>query len=353
MPENHDADPDAALQHILTADRTATALTPPETRCYDRANSNHRCKGMADDRPQSRSDPRTLRLLRQCGEAQARGGGAAVLGSDAAAGLRPRASDEWRLQPAQGLPHRSRLRQRRREHAPGGRHALADADHARRVGGIRGEDRGGPGHRAARSGGRDPRDPVGLGHLDAGQGARGREGLRRGRHRTSRRELPAQQGRQGLSGRADHRDPAAGALRFPRQPQHAQRAARLFPQARLAPDRGVPDPQPAAPRASGADVPRGPRGPGEPADPSGGGADQAGRYRPLHAGALLRGGARPVPGRNHLDEPAEPRDAHGRSARGGLARHHPAQPRLHPHDRRARPCRSGQELGGRGFLRTL
>jgi sulfate adenylyltransferase len=39
----------------------------------------------------------------------------------------------------------------------------------------------------------------------------------------------------GLSRRPDHRHPAAGALRFPRPPRHAQRAARLFPQARLAP----------------------------------------------------------------------------------------------------------------------
>ncbi len=61
---------------------------------------------------------------------------------------------------------------------------------------------------------------------------------------------------QGLSGRPDHRHPAADALRFPRPPRHAERAARAVPQARLAPGRGVPDPQPAAPRASGTDLPR-------------------------------------------------------------------------------------------------
>jgi sulfate adenylyltransferase len=60
----------------------------------------------------------------------------------------------------------------------------------------------------------------------------------------------------GLSGRRDHRHPAADPLRFPRPPRHAERAARLFPQARLAPRRGLPDPQPAAPRAPGTDLPR-------------------------------------------------------------------------------------------------
>ena len=50
--------------------------------------------------------------------------------------------------------------------------------------------------------------------------------------------------------------PAARPLRFPRPPRHAQRAAGLFPQARLAQDRRLPDAQPAPPRAPGADVPR-------------------------------------------------------------------------------------------------
>ena len=35
-----------------------------------------------------------------------------------------------------------------------------------------------------------------------------------------------------------------------------ERTARLFPQARLAPHRRLPDPQPPAPRASGTDLPR-------------------------------------------------------------------------------------------------
>ena len=51
--------------------------------------------------------------------------------------------------------------------------------------------------------------------------------------------------------------------------QHAERAPRLLPQARLAADRRLPDPQPAAPRAPGADLPRRARGAGEPADPPG------------------------------------------------------------------------------------
>ena len=140
---------------------------------------------------------------------------------------------------------------------------------------------------------------------------------------------------------------------FRSRAQHAERAARLLPQARLAPDRRLPDPQPAAPRAPGADLPRRARGAGEPADPPGRRHDQARRHRPLHPGALLRGGARPVSGLDHDAVAAQPRDAHGRPARGGLARHHPPQPRLHPHDRRPRPCRPGQEQPGQGLLRPL
>ncbi len=125
---------------------------------------------------------------------------------------------------------------------------------------------------------------------------------------------------QGLSRRPGHRHPAAGALRFQGAARHAQRTARLFPQARLAAHRRLPDPQPAAPRASGTDLPRRPRGPGQPADPPRRRHDQARRRRPFHPRALLRGGARPVPVLDHLAVAAQPRHAHGRPARGGLAR---------------------------------
>ncbi len=64
-------------------------------------------------------------------------------------------------------------------------------------------------------------------------------------------------------------------------------------------------------------------GAGQPADPPGRRHDQARRRRPLHPRALLRGGAGQIPGRDHHDEPAEPRHAHGRPARGGLARADP------------------------------
>ena len=131
------------------------------------------------------------------------------------------------------------------------------------------------------------------------QGARGREGLRRRRQRAPGGQLPAQHRRPGLSGRPGHRHPAAGALRFPRPPRHAERAARLFPQAGLAQGRRLPDPQPAAPRAPGTDLPRREGGAGQPADPPGRRHDQAGRRRPLHPRALLRGGAGQVPGLDH------------------------------------------------------
>ncbi len=160
-----------------------------------------------------------------------------------------------------------------------------------------------PGHRAARPGRRDPCHHVGHRQVEPRQGARGRKGLRRERSGPPGRELPAQHGRPGLSGRADHRHPAARALRLQGPPRHAERVARLFPQARLASHRGLPDPQPAAPRPPGTDLPRRPRSAGQPADPPGRRHDQARRCRPLHPRALLRGGARQVSRRNDDDVP--------------------------------------------------
>ena len=43
-------------------------------------------------------------------------------------------------------------------------------------------------------------------------------------------------------------------------------------------------------------------------------------------------------------QPAEPGDAHGRSARGGLARDHSQELRLHALHCRSRSCRPGQRF---------
>ena len=59
------------------------------------------------------------------------------------------------------------------------------------------------------------------------------------------------------------------------------------------------------------------------------------------------------PAVDHHDEPAEPGHAHGRPARGAVARADPQEPRLHPFHRRPRPCRPRQEQRRRGFLRPL
>ena len=92
---------------------------------------------------------------------------------------------------------------------------------------------------------------------------------------------------------------------------------------------------------------------GEPAHPSGRRHDQTGRRRPFHPRALLRGGAGQISGVDHAPEPSEPGHADGRPARGALARDHPQEPRADPFHRRSRPCRSGQEQPGQGFLRPL
>ncbi len=182
---------------------------------------------------------------------------------------------------------------------------------------------------------------------------RGARGLRLDRSAPPRGQLSDEHRWPRLSRRPGHRHPAADALRLQVAPRHAERAARLFPQARLAPDRRLPDAQPAAPGAPGADLPRRARGAGEPADPPRRRHDQARRHRPFHARALLRGGARQIPGRDDAPVAAEPRHADGRPARGRLARADPAQPRLHAFHRRARPCRPRQGQPGQGFLRAL
>jgi sulfate adenylyltransferase len=87
--------------------------------------------------------------------------------------------------------------------------------------------------------------------------------------------------------------------------------------------------------------------------PPRGGHDQARRRGPLHPRALLRGGAGPVPVLDHAPVAPQPRDAHGRPARGALARPHPQEPRAHPLHRGPRPCGAGQEQPGPRLLRAL
>ena len=137
---------------------------------------------------------------------------------------------------------------------------------------------------------------------------------------------------------------AAPPLRLRPAPPDAGRAARPVRAPRLAQGRRLPDPQPAAPRPRRADPARRPRAGGQPADPPGGRDDQARRRRPLHPGALLPGDPVALPGAHRDAVAAAAGDAHGRAARGGAARHHPQEPRLHPLHRRPRPRRPGQGL---------
>ena len=81
--------------------------------------------------------------------------------------------------------------------------------------------------------------------------------------------------------------------------------------------------------------------------------DQARRRRPFHPRALLREAAAPLSRADHHAQPAAAGDAHGRPARGALARDHPQELRLHPPDRRPRPCRPGQRLRRQAVLRPV
>ena len=148
--------------------------------------------------------------------------------------------------------------------------------------------------------------------------------------------------------------PAAGdALRLPPAAPHAPRAAHGVRQAGLDAGGGVPDAQPDAPRAPGADAARREGGGGEPAHPSRRGHDEAGRRGPLHARALLPGAAAPLPAQDGHALAAAAGHAHGRPARGRVARDHPQEPRLHAPDRGPRPCRTGQRLGRQRVLRAV
>ena len=136
------------------------------------------------------------------------------------------------------------------------------------------------------------------------------------------------------------------ALRLPPPAAPAGRAQGGVQQAGMDEGRRLPDPQPDAPRPPGADPARGQGGGGEPADPSRRRDDEAGRRRSLHARALLPGAAPPLPAQDGDALAAAARDAHGRPAGGGLARHHPQEPRLHAPHRRPRP------RGGRAATRA-
>ena len=106
--------------------------------------------------------------------------------------------------------------------------------------------------------------------------------------RASRRELSHAAQPRRLPRRQASRRRGAEPLRLQAPARHAEGDARPLPEARLAQGRRVPDAQPDASRAPGADVPRCEGRRGEPADPAGRRHDEARRRRPLHARALLR-----------------------------------------------------------------
>ena len=178
-------------------------------------------------------------------------------------------------------------------------------------------------------------------------------GLRHHQPGAPRRGLPAGPVASLLRGRAAGRPAPALALRLPEPAAHACRAARRVRAAGLDEDRRLPDPEPHASRAPGADPARRARGGRPPGHPAGGGDDQARRPRPLHARALLPGAARPLPGGHGQAGPAPPGHAHGGPAGGRVARHHPEELRLHPPHRRARPRGAGQRQERQTLLRAL
>ena len=213
--------------------------------------------------------------------------------------VRPRDAAERRLLAAGRLHGPRRLRRASATSMRlARRHAVADADHARRERGAgrSARPRGSAG--AARPRGRDAGRAQRRRRLAARSRGRGPGRVRHRRHSAPRRARTCSSADPaGLRRRAD-----CAASQPPRHydfSRCAQTPAELRARVRaagLAPRRRLPDPQPHAPRAHRADPARRAAGAGQPADPPRGRHDQAGRRRPLHARALLPGGAAALPG---------------------------------------------------------
>ena len=240
-----------------------------------------------------------------------------VLGPDRAPALRPRAAAERRLLAARRLPGPGRLRGASGRHAARERHPVADADHARRDPGLRREARDRRDHRPARPRGRAHRDHDRRRPLEPDKRAR-RWRCSAARPRTSGVRLPARPRRQRLPRRRLQGVEPPMHYDFKHLRDTPQELRDRVRQAGLAQGRRVPDPQPDAPRAPGADLPRRQGGRGQPADPPGGRHDQARRRRPLHPRALLPGCCSLSRADGHA-APAAARDAHGpaRARRSG------------------------------------
>ena len=231
---------------------------------------------------------------------QARLGRPQVLGPERAPAVRSRAAAERRLLAARGLPGPGRLRGRPVRHAPRQRHPVADPDHARRDPGLRRAARARRDHRPARPRGRAQR------HHDrdrrAGSPTSGPRPWRCSAATTAPipavRYLLDHAGSVYLGGRVQGIEaPTHYDFKHLRDtPQELRDRFRKLGWRRV--DR-VPDPQPDAPRAPGADLPRRPGGRGQPADPARGRHDQARRRRPLHPRALLREAAAPLSRADH------------------------------------------------------
>ena len=91
----------------------------------------------------------------------------------------------------------------------------------------------------------------------------------------------------------------------------------------------------------------------KPAHPSGGGHDQARRCGPLHPRAGVPAHHQALPGELGHAGHAAAGHAHGRPSGGGVARHHPQEPRRLPLHRGSGPRRPGVRRFGQSLLRPL
>ena len=192
----------------------------------------------------------------------------ALLGPDRAPALRPRAAPQRRVLAARGLPRAGRLRRRAGRDAPHRRHALADAHHARRDAEFaESRQRGRHASRCA-----TPRA------CSSPPWTSRTSGPRTSRPRPRRSSAPTDDAHPGVDQLLNRTNAVylGGRLEGVEPPTHydfkllrrlADRAARAIPQAGLAQGRGLPDPQPDAPRPPRADLPRGRGARGQPAHP--------------------------------------------------------------------------------------
>ena len=205
------------------------------------------------------------------------------------------------------------------------------------------------------------RDPEGVmlarpargGSLAARPQSRSPGGIQQHQQGASRRGLCDEQGQPLVCRWPRGGHAGAVALRLPLPAPHSSRASRRVRAPGLAADRRFPDAQSHASRPSGTHLPRRQTGGSQPSDPPSRGHDQARRRGLFHPRALLSVADFQVSAGDGETFPAAVGHAHGRTARGHLARVDSQESRLQPFHRGPRSRRPRQGHRRQALLWSL